>query len=208
MLFFFRMPSPRATPKILERVRRRGVGAVWIPADFSDLGTRRAIDGALHRLQRAGEIRRLAQGLYDRPGATGRFGPVPPPIEAVVAAVARRTGSRIQIAGEGALQRLGLSTQVPAVPTFATDGPSRRLNVLGIAVEFRHVTARRLVAAGEVAGTVLEALRALGPDATDERVLAQLRRTLSDVDLRRLRRLAPSATESQRRALARLLADN
>ncbi len=199
------MEAPRTTPRILDRVRRRGPDAVWIPSDFQDLGGRRAIDAALHRLHRAGEIRRLAHGLYDRPARRARFGPVPPSVDVIAAAIARRTGSRVQIAGEGALHVLGLSTQVPASATYLTDGPSRRLAVLGLRIAFRHVTARRLAGAGTVAGTVMEALRVLGPEAADAPVLDHLRRTLSDVDLRHLRRLAPSATEAQRRVLAQLL---
>lgn len=207
MILFFHMPPTRTAAKILDRIRKRGPGAVWIPTDFSDLGTRSAIDGALHRLCQSAEIRRLAQGLYDRPAKSARFGPVPPEIDVIVAAIARRTGSRVQITGEGALNRLGLSTQVPAVATYITDGSSRRIAVLGRPIVLRHATARRLAAAGEVAGTVLEALRALGPAGVDEPVIAQLRRTMADTDLTRLGRLAASVTEWQRRAIVRLLQD-
>lgn len=205
VLVFFHMPPTRTAAKILGRIRKRGSGAVWIPTDFSDLGTRSAIDGALHRLCQKAEIRRLAQGLYDRPAKNARFGPVPPEVDVIVAAIARRTGSRVQVAGEGALNRLGLSTQVPAMATYMTDGASRRITVLGRPIILRHATARRLIAAGEVAGTVLEALRALGPAGVDESVIAQLRRTIADTDLTRLERLAASVSETQRRAIARLL---
>ena len=38
-----------------------------IPVDFLDLGSRQAVDLALHRLVHKGTIRRLARGLYDYP---------------------------------------------------------------------------------------------------------------------------------------------
>jgi len=205
MVLFFHMAAQKAASRILDRIRKRGPGAVWIPSDFGDLGTRRAVDGALHRLNRAGKIRRLARGLYDRPAANSRFGPVPPPIDAIVAAIARRTGGKVQEAGDAALNRLGLSTQVPAVATYITDGPSRRVTILGRPIVLRHASDRRLVAAGEVAGAVLEALRALGSGALDETVIARLRRVLDDMDIRQLERISPSATGTQRKAIARIL---
>ncbi len=199
------MAPRRTAPRILDRIRKRGPGAVWIPADFGDLGTRRAIDDALHRLSRTGEVRRLARGLYDRPANAARFGAVPPEIDAVVEAIARRTGSRVQEAGDAALNRLGLSTQVPAVATYITDGPSRRLTILGQPVVLRHASTRRLAGAGEVAGSVLEALRTLGAAACDDEVIARLRRVLDEKDIKRLERISPSTTEALRRAIARIL---
>jgi hypothetical protein len=207
MVLFFHMATRKTASRILDRIRKRGPGAVWIPTDFSDLGTRHAIDAALHRLSRAGSIRRLARGLYDRPAPNSRFGSVPPPIEAIVAAIARRTGGKVQEAGDAALNRLGLSTQVPAVATYITDGPSRRVTVLGRPIVLRHASGRRLVAAGEVAGTVLEALRTLGTGALDDTVIARLRRVLDDRDVKQLERLSPSATETQRKAIVRILSN-
>jgi hypothetical protein len=199
------MPAGTTAHRILDRVRRRALGAVWIPADFHDLGSRRAIDTALHRLVRRGALRRLAQGLYDRPTET-RFGPRAPDMEKAVEAIARRTGSRVQPAGEGVLNRLGLSTQVPAVATYATDGPSRRLHVLGRPVVLRHVVRRRLIDAGGTVGLVLAAFRALGREGVDESVVTHLRRTLDAGDLFRLRRSAHSVVEWQRQAIARIVA--
>ncbi len=52
-------------------------GAVWTPSDFSDLGSRAAVDKTLWRLVPSGEIRPIDRGLYDRPrwnSLTGREG--------------------------------------------------------------------------------------------------------------------------------------
>jgi hypothetical protein len=38
-----------------------------MPDDFADLGSRSAVDLALHRLVAANDIRRIARGLYDAP---------------------------------------------------------------------------------------------------------------------------------------------
>ena len=53
--------------RILARVRRDGKGKVFIPKDFLDLGSREAVDQALGRMARAGDIQRLGRGLILRP---------------------------------------------------------------------------------------------------------------------------------------------
>ena len=57
---------------IIDRMATSDAGSVWTPQDFLDLGPREALDQALHRLTRSGDIRRIARGLYDRP-ALNRF---------------------------------------------------------------------------------------------------------------------------------------
>ncbi len=53
--------------QILSRIYGRGNGCVVTPGDFLDLGSRQAVDLALHRLAKKGTLRRLARGLYDYP---------------------------------------------------------------------------------------------------------------------------------------------
>ena len=60
--------------QILKRILRKGMGYVFTPADFLDLGPRNAIDLALSRSVRAGTIRKLARGLYDYPRQDPRLG--------------------------------------------------------------------------------------------------------------------------------------
>jgi len=61
-----------------------------VPSNFLDLGSRRAVDVALHRLVRADSIRRLARGVYDYPKQHPQLGPLSPPPEAVARAIAVR----------------------------------------------------------------------------------------------------------------------
>ena len=53
--------------QVVQRINQKGMGVVFTPADFLDLGSRNAIDLALGRAVRAGAIRKLARGLYDTP---------------------------------------------------------------------------------------------------------------------------------------------
>ena len=80
---------------------------MFVPADFLDLGSREAVDIALHRLARKGTIRRLARGVYDFPKEHPVLGPLSPSAEAVAKALAGRDRTRLQPAGAYAANVLG-----------------------------------------------------------------------------------------------------
>lgn len=147
----------------MKRARARGRGGVFTPSDFLDVAGRSAIDQALSRLAKGGHLRRLARGLYDFPKVHPRLGPLSPTPDDVAQALARETGSNVQIAGARAANALGLSTQVPAKSTYLTDGPSRRVVLGKRVVDLRHASPKHLIAPGSPAGTVVQALRHVGP---------------------------------------------
>ncbi len=186
--------------QVLQRAHARGRGSVFTPADFLDLGTRPAVDQALSRLAKDGRLRRLVRGLYDYPKVHARLGPLAPAPDAIAKALARESGSRLQVAGAQAANALGLSTQVPARSVYLTDGPSRRVVVGKRVVDMRHASPKHLVAAGSMAGTVVQALRHLGPDSVPA-VVDAAAQYLTASDRRMLARRANQAPAWMRPAL-------
>src|SRR4051794_25407411 len=148
--------------KLLARIRGRGRGAVLVPGDFLDLGSRQAVDVTLHRLAKKGTIRRLARGLYDYPKEHPVLGQLTPSANAIAQALARRDRTRIQPAGAYAANVLGLSEQVPAKAEFLTDGPSRTVKVGKTTIQLKRTTPKNMAASGKLSGLVIQALRALG----------------------------------------------
>ena len=189
--------------RMKRRVRARGRGFVFTPADFFDLGGRATIDQALSRLVRKGAIRRLGRGLYDYPRINPRLGPVSPTPDAVAHAIARKTRSAVQIGGAQAANALGLSTQVPAHAVYLTDGPSRRVTIGRSVVTLRRASPKHLLAAGSTAGTVVQALRYLGKDAAPT-VADMVAHQLSAADQQRLMRDAVLAPGWMRPVLNRI----
>ena len=168
--------------KIMKRVSAHDSGR-WVctPKDFLDLGSREAVDQALSRLVKAGQLRRVGHGLYDRP----RFSdvlkrPAPVDLDAAIAALARRDGVRIMPDGLVAANQLGLTNAVPAKVSFVTDGHSRTVKVDGRTVQFRHAGPSVMQWAGRPAAPVVQALRWLGPAAADALVLSTLNHHLPD----------------------------
>src|SRR5262245_61576495 len=131
--------------KILDIIRRRGRGKVFTSKDFLDLGTREAVDQALSRLARAGQIRRLGRGLYHCPRVNNALGmELAPDADEVARALARKTRSRIVPSGAVAANALGLSTQVPARPVYLTDGRTRQVRIGNTVFTVRHAAPKDL----------------------------------------------------------------
>ncbi len=181
-----------APDRIMKHARARGRGGVFTPSDFLNMASRATVDQALSRLVKGGKLRRLAHGLYDFPKVHPKLGLLSPAPDAVAHALARETGSRLQIAGARAANALGLSTQVPAKSTYLTDGPSRRVMLGKRVIDLRHASPKHLIAPGSAAGTVIQALRHLGPvRASDVAHVAARRLSAGDK-----KTLATSATRA------------
>jgi hypothetical protein len=181
---------------ILGRIRKHGRGKVFIPKDFLDLGSRHAADQALSRLARSGEIERLGRGLYHYPQMNARLSirSAPDPDE-IAAALARRTGSRVVPSGAAAANRLGLFTQVPGKPVYLTDGRTRQVRIGNTLIQIRHAAPKELPVGSQTVAMVFQALRFIGKDAVDERVIATIRRALSRDQRRELLRDASYTTD-------------
>jgi hypothetical protein len=186
---FLQMPTPPARSldaRILARLRRRGAGTVFVPSDFVAMGSRNAVDVALHRLVARGEIRRLGRGVYDLPKRHRVLGEITPSADAIASALAGRDRLRLQPSGAYAANLLGLSEQLPAKVVFLTDGATRTVRIGGTTIQLRRTTPRNMATAGRLSGLLIQALRSLGRrHVTPERV-AHLKRAVPAKERRRL----------------------
>lgn len=173
-------------PALRNAIKRLPVGEPFVSSRFLSLGTRSAVDQALSRLAREGEVMRVARGVYVRPQASRLFGKTLPSTEAIVRAVATAHGETIEMHGAEAERRFGLTTQTMMKPVFLTTGPTRKLKIGKIEVELRHVAPRKLAMAGTKAGQALLALINRGQKHVGEREIEQIRRQLSTEEFERL----------------------
>lgn len=162
------------------------MGPVFIPSDFLDLGSRRAVDLALHRLIKAGTLCRLARGLYHYPKVHPTLGRLSPSVEDIAKALAGKDKIRLQPAGAYAANLLRLTEQVPAKVVFLTEGPTRKVRVGRQTIELRHTAPRNTAAAGRTTGLVIAALRELGQEHVTRDRIAHLRTLLPASDRARL----------------------
>ncbi len=168
---------------------------MFTPKHFQGLGSSAAIDSALRRLRAAGIIRQLARGLYDYPKQHAVLGDVAPSADAVARALVVRDAIRLQPSGAYAANVLGLSEQVPSRIVFLTDGPARKVTIGKQEILLKHTTPRNMATAGRKSGTLIQALRYLGKDQVDDRVIKIVRRCITNDDRQVIRndlRYAPA----------------
>ena len=202
-----RPKSSDSTPQRIERrVRKAPADTVFYAGQFLDLDTRTAVDKALSRLVRAGALRRLARGLYDRPKRHPVLGELSPSVEAVAKALAGRDHVRLQPFGGYAANLLRLSEQVPARVVFLTDGKPRKIRFGRQVIELRRAMPSMMAAAGRTTGLVIAGLRFIGKANISSDRVAHLRKLLSTKDRRRLLKdilLAPAWMHPYFRSIAK-----
>jgi hypothetical protein len=174
--------------KILDRIYGKGRGWVFTPKRFLDLGSRDAVDQALFRLSQQGTIRKLSRGLYDYPKQHPQLGLLNPDPDSVAKAISEKDEIRLQPSGAFAVNRLGLSQQVPAKMVYLTDGPEKSVMVGNQTIQLRRTTPKNMATAGSISGLVIQAFRYLGKEGITSTHIATLRRVLSADDRRRLSR--------------------
>lgn len=178
---------------ILKRIRAKHRGFVFTPKEFAHLGMRAAVDQALSRLQRSGQIRRLARGVYEFPKIHPKIGLLSPSPEAVAKAIAKRSASRITVSPAKAANLLGISTQVPVQNVFWTEGRSRTIRIGNQTVSLKHVAPSKMIGAGTEAGIVIQAVRSLGKEGIHEIPVHSLAKRLPSPVKRAVQRLVPAA---------------
>jgi len=158
------MSAQSLNSKIVTSIKKGGRGKIIFTKDFSLLGTEFAIRQSLSRLCKDGMIVRLAAGTYLYPKISELFGIVYPSVEEVVKQVAKREKSRIVPTGLYALNKIGLSTQVPMRFVFLTDGAARELKIAGVKVKFQKTIAKNLAYKGKLTALIVFALKEIGKD--------------------------------------------
>lgn len=191
---------------ILYTIYGHGKGWVFTPGDFSGMKQDpRAVGVALGRLTKQGAIRRLARGIYDYPKEHPKLGLLTPSPDDIARALAGNGKIRLQPTGAYAANMLRLSEQVPAKVAYLTDGPSRLVKVGNMELRFRNTAPRHLAASDRASGTVIQALRYLGPKQMTPERIETLRQVLPPEARARLAKdagLAPAWMRPYLRAVA------
>ena len=170
-------------------------GTVFVSDDmvFSDKSVLRVY---LSRLVEEGEVIRLGSGVFCKPRQSDFLKTIViPDIDEIASAIARAEKARIFPVGEYSLYKLGLSTQVPAIAVYGTDGSARVIRLLdGRTIRFKSVAARNFAYRSSVMQTVVSAMREIGErNITDVQIasIAGICSKVAEEDFRNDLRLAP-----------------
>lgn len=168
------MQRPQVENKIAESLKTYPKGSVLFVDDFLDYGNPESAKKALLRLKEKEMLVRLAHGIYLYPKVDKELGVLFPSTEEIAKAIARRDKARILPAGVQALNKLGLSTQVPMKVVYLTDGASRTVKVGKRTITFKKTSPKNLIVTGEISGLAIQALKAIGQNKLDEKTIDKI----------------------------------
>jgi hypothetical protein len=161
-------------------IKRKRRGKIIFASDFKRLGSNEAVRLTLFRLCKENMIIRLSTGIYLYPKISKRIGIVYPSIEDIAKSIAKREKARLIPTGLYALNRLGLSTQVPMRVIFLTDGAPRVIKVGKKAtVRFKKTVAKHLSFKGKISTLVIFALKEIGKDKVTDGELKLIKEALA-----------------------------
>jgi len=167
---------PKIESKVAERLQKMPKGRVLFVDDFLDLGSPDSIKKALYRLTNEKSLLvRLAHGIYLYPKTDKELGILYPSTEEIAKAIARRDKARIIPTGVYALNRLGLSTQVPMKIVYLTDGATRSIKIGKRTITFKKTSPKNLITTGNISTLVIQALKEIGQNNMDDEILKQLK---------------------------------
>jgi Family of unknown function (DUF6088) len=176
---------------------RRGRARYWKHSDFRGLPPS-AVAKALSRLAHEGELERVGKGVYYRPAST----PFGMSVPAASGVAAQTLTAPLHPAGLSAANVLGLTTQNPRRPEYATPAPGSPTVLRGAVVHTGRPPQRAGLSAEE--GAILEILRerARSSDLSSEETVRRLLHLVADEE--RFRRLVTAAIAEPPRVRAML----
>lgn len=164
---------------LMELITQHPVGHPLLARELLVCGSRDAVDQALFRMVRQGVLVRVSRGVYARPARHPVFGEIPITVGDIVRAYSESLGCKVQVAGDAAINMLGLSTQVPVGVHFYTDGGTRHIKRGKQTIFFQHVNAKVMVCAGTEGAAVLSAMYSLGKARVNEEFVQALSNALT-----------------------------
>lgn len=176
------MKRPDNLEQVKKRIQDAKDGSVFIPSDFFDIAEAVKINMCLDRLEETGELQRVMRGIYVKPRYSALLNKnVPPRSDDIAKAIARNYGWTIVPCGDTALNMLGLSTQVPAVWRYVSDGPYKTYEADGMLMKFKHTDNKNEITnISYKTSLVVQALKALGKSNVSDKELRSISKLLTE----------------------------
>lgn len=169
--------------EIRKRVLTAEDGTLFIASDFADIADTGTVRSALYRLVQNGNLRRILNGIFEKPKFSKFLNEyVAADPDAVAKALARSYHWTIAPCGNTALNLLGLSTQVTAVWSYISDGPYKTYSWNNTKLEFKHRTNKEITGLSYMTILVIQALKTLGKENVTSGTIRVLRSRLSEDD--------------------------
>ena len=182
--------------EIRKRIELAEEGTVFVTSDFTDIATATTVRKCLGRQVEEKDIRRIMDGVYEKPVYSKLLKEyIPANPDEIAYAIARSFRWTIAPCGDVALNKLGLSTQVPVVWSYISDGPYRKFSWDNITLSFKHRANREISFMSETTTLVVEALKTLGKERIDDSIIQSLRNRLPEAEKKKMLEEATGVSE-------------
>lgn len=181
--------------KIRRRIYEAETGSVFVTSDFADITDNKKSSVCLMRLTEERLLRRIMRGVYDKPEYNSFLQEyLEPAPDKVANAIARNYGWTIVPCGDTALNLLGLSTQVPAIWLYVSDGPYKEYSFNNTTIKFKHTANKGISKLSYKTSLVIQALKAHGKENIDNNVIVKLSKALTDDEKKNMLNESKSTT--------------
>ena len=195
--------------RIRQRIENSPAGKIFLNSDFSDIAGAETVRRNLNRLIQAGVLRRIRNGVYEKPKYSKLLREyVAASPDEVAHEIARSFHWTIAPFGDAALNLLGLSTQVPAVLIYISDGPYRKYRCSNTSIEFRHRTNREISRLSYKTILLVQALKSLGKERATQEVIKMLSDKLTAEEKTAALKEATESTDWVYDAIKKICEDN
>lgn len=182
--------------EIKKRIEMAESGTVFLTSDFTDIATITTVRKCLGRQVEEKNIQRIIDGVYEKPVYSMLLKEyIPANPDAIAYAIARCFRWTIAPCGDVALNKLGLSTQVPVVWSYISDGSYRKFSWDNITLSFQHRANREISFMSETTTLVVEALKTLGKERIDDGIILSLRNRLPEAEKKKMLEEATGVSE-------------
>ena len=167
----------------------RRKGKIYFTSDFRNIVPESAIRMAMSRLVKSKTLIRLAQGIFYYPKIDRKTGiTLLPSIEDIAETLAKRDKARIVPTGAYAMNKLGLSTQVPMKIVFLTDNVPRKVKIGRTWITFQKAATKNFAYKSYVTMLASFALSEIGKDNVTPQDVAMIASTLLQEDENKIRK--------------------
>ncbi len=175
------MSRPNYFQSTKKRIEAAENGSVFVAADFADIAETQRISDCLYRLEKEKIILRILFGVYYKPEYSSLLGEyIAPAPDAVAHALARNFGWTIVPCGDTALNLLGLSTQVPAVWSYVSDGTYKEYSFDSTTIKFKRTANKEISNLSFKTALTIQALKAIGKEHVTDTVINELKSVLTE----------------------------
>lgn len=170
--------------RIKDRINEMEKGTVLTISDFLDIANYDAAKNALSKLEKDGIVKRELRGIYKTPNYNKMLKiEVPANPDAIAMAIAKNNKWTIIPKGDAALNKLGLSTQVPAAYEYVSDGPSKEYDYGKFKLKMHKRSNKYISGVTSKSGMVIEAIKTIGQKNMNSDYRKMIANRLSNEDM-------------------------